>query len=65
MLHFFKLPSIGENLLEVCTRLLFCFDIVGNISIQLPLPFSKTGRLGKSPRILLTFSAKQLLYQYF
>ena len=54
----FKAACIGVNLVEVCTRLFYCFVIVGNTSIQLPSPFSKTSRLTRSLLLLLKRSAK-------
>ena len=49
---------MGVNLVDECNRLLYCFVIVGNISIHLPSPFSKTGRLGRFLIVRLNLSAK-------
>ena len=61
---FFKEAGIGVNLVGVCTRLIYCFNITDNTSIQLPSPFSKTGRLRRSLIVQLNLSAKDLLGIY-
>ena len=43
----------------------YCFVIMGMTSIQLPSPFSKTGRLRRSLIVLLKRSAKTAPYELF
>ena len=57
--------SLRDSLVEVCTRLLNCFVIVGKTSIQLLTPFSKKGRLRRSLTVRLNLRAKTAPYELF
>ena len=51
--------------MEECIPLLYCFDIAGKTSIQLPSHFSKTGLLRRSLIVRLNLSAKRAPNELF
>ena len=62
---FFKEASFGDSFVDEWILLLYCFVIVGNISIQLASPRSKTIFLSRSLIVRLNLSAKTAPFELF